>query len=259
MQVPILGSLRSAARVVSDAYSTHGIAGSVTAARYYATRLTSYLTSPGRECPLCGWTGREFRPGMLLADQYVRASAVCPQCTSWERHRSWGPALRALLDRELQGRRVDVLHFSPEECITRLLRPYAATYIGSNYLYPQPGELQLDLHALDLPDESADLVAMSYVLCCIPHDLKARDELWRVLRPGGMVIACEEIQGDRHDEWGAPRHGGQWRTYGMADAAARFSPFEVEIVALNAGTDAATRERYRVNHPQYMMVMRKTR
>ena len=253
----MLGSLRSAARVVSDAYATHGIGGSVTAARYYATRLASFVTSPGRECPLCGWTGREFRPVMLLDDRYVRSSAVCPKCTSWERHRSWGPSLRALLEHELAGRKVDILHFSPEQCITRLLRPHAATYIGSNYLYPQSGEVQLDLHALDLPDASADLAVMSYVLSCLPEDLRARDELWRVLRPGGMVLACEPVEGERHEEWGEARHGAQWRVYGLSDVAERFAPFEVTLVPLNGGLDAAARERYRVDDPEYMLVMRK--
>ncbi len=53
----------------------------------------------------------------------------------------------------------------------------------------QPGaDLQLDLTALDLPDESFDAVICSHVLEHITDDAAAMRELRRVTAPGGWCL-----------------------------------------------------------------------
>jgi len=40
-----------------------------------------------------------------------------------------------------------------------------------------------------LPSESVDRVLMSLVLCCLTDKDAAMDEAWRILRPGGLLLA----------------------------------------------------------------------
>jgi SAM-dependent methyltransferase len=245
--------------VVRRTYSSHGVPGLATLGRYYWERGRTLLAGAGRECPLCGWTGRDYRPLMLLDDRYVRASVACPGCGSWERQRAFGPALDELLRAHAAGRELDVLHVSPEGSIANIVAGHAGRYLASNYVNPEPGQLQIDLHDVALPAESLDVVVMSYVLCCVPDDRRAIANLWRVLRPGGMVAACEPFDpGGDTKERPAPRHGGEWRRYGVRDIASRFRPFDVDVRPLVDHLSHGARRRRGVREGERMLVLRKT-
>jgi SAM-dependent methyltransferase len=177
-----------------------------------------------------------------------------------ERQRAFVPALRELLAAELGARRVDILEVSPDPAVTNVLRPLAREYRASNHVNPAAGELQLDLQDLALPDASFDLIVMSYVLCCVPDDRRAAASMWRVLRPGGLVVACEAFSPspEEHDEWGARGHGGGWRQYGLRGLASRFSPFEVRVVDATNALSPAERTRRGVGEHEYIIVLRKS-
>ncbi|MBK7751686.1 MAG: methyltransferase domain-containing protein [Flavobacteriales bacterium] len=66
------------------------------------------------------------------------------------------------------------------------------TYIAGDkqapgYSYPQD-TIDLDITALDFPDDHFDLIICSHVLEHVPEDRTAMRELCRVLRPGGTAI-----------------------------------------------------------------------
>lgn len=246
------------ARNLRHAFAERGAGGVVAACRYYLARAQAAVIGPGRHCPVCGWSGRDFLPLFLLSDRYVRRGAICPGCRCWERQRAFVPALRELLRRQFGDRKIDILEFSPDEPVARALREFARSYRASNYRNPAPGELQLDLHDLALPDESIDLAAMTYVLCCVPDDVRAAQSLWRVLRPGGMVVACEAFGATGgHEERSSAGHGGTWRGYGVRDVAGRFAPFVVDVVSLTDHLSEPERTRRGVRHPEYMLVLTK--
>ena len=59
--------------------------------------------------------------------------------------------------------------------------------------------LQVDLHVGDaqrlaLPDASFDTVVFTLALCSIPDPKRAVSEAWRVLRPGGRLLALEHVR-----------------------------------------------------------------
>jgi ubiquinone/menaquinone biosynthesis C-methylase UbiE len=58
----------------------------------------------------------------------------------------------------------------------------------------EAAEIEIDLHEgdaqeLEFPDESFDTVLITLALCTIPDDRKAAEEAYRVLRPGGRLVA----------------------------------------------------------------------
>jgi SAM-dependent methyltransferase len=145
-------------------------------ARYALSRAAKIRIHP-RECNVCGYRGY-FHP----LGRTIRPEARCPRCGSVERHR----LLKLWLDQTpdaLAGKAV--LHFAAEPGIARLLKPLASRYVTADI---RPGyDLALNIEGIDLPDMSFDAVICFHVLEHV-DDRKALAELFRVLRPGGLLL-----------------------------------------------------------------------
>ena len=83
----------------------------------------------------------------------------------------------------------EVLHFAPEHAVTRLL---GHTKYRSADLAPGSADLVLNIESIDLATESVDFVIASHVLEHV-DDRAALREIWRILRPGGSLIAMVPI------------------------------------------------------------------
>jgi ubiquinone/menaquinone biosynthesis C-methylase UbiE len=57
--------------------------------------------------------------------------------------------------------------------------------------------VQGDAQQLDFPDASFDTVVCTFSLCAIPDDKKAVEEMARVLRPGGLLLLADHVEGAR--------------------------------------------------------------
>jgi ubiquinone/menaquinone biosynthesis C-methylase UbiE len=109
---------------------------------------------------------------------------LCARCGSLQRDRR----LYHLLQTEnlLQGK---VLDFSPSRSLYRKLKKTPGIeYFPSDYSNEFISEYRLDLTAIDLPDNSSDLIICYHILEHIPDDRKAMTELFRVLKPGGNIL-----------------------------------------------------------------------
>jgi SAM-dependent methyltransferase len=91
---------------------------------------------------------------------------------------------------EFEGR--DVLHFAAESAVGGLVRAAGPkSYTTSSYPHAS-ADLCLNIEAIDLPDESYDVVIASHVLEHV-DDGRALREIARILRPGGQLIAMVPI------------------------------------------------------------------
>jgi SAM-dependent methyltransferase len=79
-----------------------------------------------------------------------------------------------------------VLHFAPEPCVTRFIRPASLKYTTAD-LDGHSCDLALNIEKLDLPDEEFDVAICSHVLEHV-DDRAALRELYRVLKAGGLLI-----------------------------------------------------------------------
>jgi ubiquinone/menaquinone biosynthesis C-methylase UbiE len=50
-----------------------------------------------------------------------------------------------------------------------------------------------DAHALEFPDGSFDTVVCTFSLCGIADDRQAVAEMWRMLRPGGLLLLADHV------------------------------------------------------------------
>jgi SAM-dependent methyltransferase len=131
-----------------------------------------------RVCNVCGYRGR-FR----AAGKPRRIDARCPQCGSAERYR----LLALWLDRHGGFLRdAKVLHFAPEAGVTKMLQKRVGRYESAD-IAPGRAMRVLDIEAIAAADASYDCVVCSHVLEHV-DDAKALSEIYRVLKPGGVVL-----------------------------------------------------------------------
>lgn len=164
-----------------------------TARAYVHSLRYGYRTARGffgrfpRECTVCGHRGRflaygnDTRLGVVM-------DALCPRCLSLERHR-----LVVLCDREknlFAGR--SILHVAPEASMKRhILSRGPLEYVTCDLMDPR-ADLKIDVERIDLPDERFDVVYCSHVLEHV-NDALAIPEFWRILKPGGLLIAMMPV------------------------------------------------------------------
>lgn len=137
-----------------------------------------------RECPICGFSGAFLPFGIAT----VRADAMCPECTSLERHR----LLQLVIERlDPLPSPCRMLHFAPEQAMTRFLRPRADSHVTAD-LMRDDVDLNLNIERIDAEDGSFDAVVCFHVLEHV-DDRKALSELHRILRPGGLALLAVPI------------------------------------------------------------------
>ena len=136
-----------------------------------------------RECMLCGHHGKFLGYGY----PYV-CDILCPKCGTLERHR-----LLALACQEhdfFRGR--DVLHFAPEVSIRKLVQQHKPRSYTTADLFARGVDRKENIEALKIEDGAFDVIVCLHVLEHV-NDGKAVRELFRVLRPGGTLIAMFPI------------------------------------------------------------------
>lgn len=132
-------------------------------------------------CDVCRWTGPAFD-----GPAHVELS-TCPACGANGRDRFLHWCLRERVDLNAGLRII--------ECSPRMGEGYRAAmatwffYRTSDYdMRQHRGNVQLDLQAIDLPDDCLDVMLCAHVLEHVPDTDKALAELHRVLAPGGHLL-----------------------------------------------------------------------
>jgi SAM-dependent methyltransferase len=134
------------------------------------------------QCVICGSTARFKAYG-----HPPRYQAKCPRCFSLERHR----LLMLVAEREQLFSGKSVLHFAPEKIVQKLVKPKTTRYLSGD-IRPDHGDVELNIEAINQPDESWDVVIASHVLEHV-NDKAALSEIYRVMKRRGKFIAMTPI------------------------------------------------------------------
>jgi len=203
-------------------------------------------------CPCCGWSGLYFRS--FAVAEYIRNNAICPHCGSFERHRALALFYPKFLS-TLPRRPDRILHFAPESALRSFIEPLCESYERS--AVAGDVEHHLDLTNLDLPTSSCDVILLNHVLDCMPDDLAAIREMWRALRPTGVVVAVASYEPGSVTRELAPASNTCHRIYGSEDLAQHFAPFSVSVLNVAADLSPEDRREFGIPKAVWVLVLRK--
>lgn len=130
--------------------------------------------------------GKSFRAFLPYGYATQRENVLSPSTLSLERHR----LLWLYLQRETNffSAPLKVLHFAPEQAFyKRFKKQQNLTYTTTDLESPL-ADVKADICNLPFADNSFDVILCNHVLEHIPDDTKAMQELYRILKPGGMGV-----------------------------------------------------------------------
>ncbi|WP_038527130.1 class I SAM-dependent methyltransferase [Formosa agariphila] len=152
----------------------------------------SYLARPIIEAALKGTTytdpidGKSFKSFLPYGYGTQRNNVLSPSTLSLERHRLLWLFLKNETDFFIASKKV--LHFAPEQAFYKRFRALKNIEYTTTDLLSPLADVKADICNLPFDDESFDVILCNHVLEHIPDDTKAMQELYRILKPGGMGI-----------------------------------------------------------------------
>lgn len=145
--------------------------------------VSVFYAGNGVTCPVCERSFTKFLPYGRIKP---RGNALCPNCLSLERHRLMWLFLKDKTP--FFAGSLHVLHIAPEACfIKRFERLHGHQYITADIESPL-AKVKMDIHSIPFERNIFDVVLCNHVLEHVRDDLKAMNEIHRVLKPGGFAI-----------------------------------------------------------------------
>lgn len=150
--------------------------------------------------------GKSFRMFLPYGYGNQRNNVLSPSTLSLERHRLLWLYLqnetdffqseltsntnpnRIKLRDAAKNSALKVLHFAPEQEFYKRFKKQTNIEYTTTDLYSPLADVKADICNLPFENNSYDIIFCNHVLEHIPNDTKAMQELYRVLKPGGMGI-----------------------------------------------------------------------
>ncbi len=130
--------------------------------------------------------GKSFRKFLPYGYENQRENVLSPSTLSLERHRLLWLYLKNETDFFSAPKKM--LHVAPEQAFYKRFRNMKNLEYTTTDLYSPLADVKADICALPFENDTYDVIFCNHVLEHIPDDKKAMEELFRVLKPGGMAI-----------------------------------------------------------------------
>jgi len=130
--------------------------------------------------------GNSFRKFLPYGYENQRDNVLSPSTLSLERHRLLWLYLKTETDFFSAPKKV--LHFAPEQAFYKRFRKQKNLDYTTTDLNSPLADVKADICNLPFKDEEFDVIFCNHVLEHIPDDTKAMQELYRILKKGGMGI-----------------------------------------------------------------------
>lgn len=139
----------------------------------------------------CNCCNKNFSKFLPYGDSKIkRSNAICPWCQSLERTRMLWDFLN---NSEHLKKGNKVLHFAPAKVIENILKTNKNINYLSADINPVLAMDVVDITNIKYNDNSFDLIICGHVLSVVKEDIKAFEELYRILKKGGTLIVMEHI------------------------------------------------------------------
>ena len=205
---------------------------------YFTVRKIAFRKLMGGDmyCPCCGnhiknFINFKYKSNHYNPQLYIRhyKNTICPICCSLPRQRMVAVYINEMAD-SLKNK--EILFFAPsyagEICMKRLDLIYK-----SADLY-QFADIKIDIQDICLPDASIDVILCNHVLEHVPKYKSAIQEMYRVLRVGGILELSVPQFKDGKYTLAEGRDGKEnWEKYGQADHLRVFGSDIREILEEN--------------------------
>lgn len=132
--------------------------------------------------------GKSFRMFLPYGYGNQRNNVLSPSTLSLERHRLLWLYLQNETDFFTSTTKKKVLHFAPEQAFYKMFRNQKNLEYTTTDLLSPLADVKADICNLPFEYNQYDVILCNHVLEHIPDDTKAMQELYRVLKPGGMAI-----------------------------------------------------------------------
>jgi predicted SAM-dependent methyltransferase len=132
--------------------------------------------------------GNSFRMFLPYGYGTQRNNVLSPSTLSLERHRLLWLYLQNETNFFTSKEKIKVLHFAPEQEFYKRFKKQANLEYTTTDLLSPLADIKADICNLPFQDNSYDMILCNHVLEHIPNDTKAMQELYRVMKPGGMGI-----------------------------------------------------------------------
>lgn len=130
--------------------------------------------------------GKSFSKFLPYGYEVQRENVLSPSTLSLERHRLLWLYLKNETD--FFSKPHKMLHFAPEQAFYKRFRNLKNLNYTTTDLNSPLADVKADICDLPFEDQTYDIIFCNHVLEHIPDDTKAMQELFRVLKPGGMAI-----------------------------------------------------------------------
>ncbi len=142
--------------------------------------------------PIDGQSYRKFLP---YGYEKVRENVLAPGTLSLERHRLCWLYLKN--ETSFFSSKLKVLHFAPEQAFYKRFRKMKNLEYITTDLNSPIADVKADICSLPFADNEFDFIICNHVLEHIPDDIKAMEELYRILAPNGTAILQIPLENDR--------------------------------------------------------------
>ena len=132
--------------------------------------------------------GKSFRMFLPYGYGNQRNNVLSPSTLSLERHRLLWLYLQNETNFFSSTTKKSVLHFAPEQAFYKLFRNQKNINYTTTDLLSPLADVKADICNLPFEDNQYDVILCNHVLEHIQDDTKAMQELYRVLKLGGMAI-----------------------------------------------------------------------
>ncbi|KAA1243214.1 class I SAM-dependent methyltransferase [Aquimarina sp. RZ0] len=130
--------------------------------------------------------GKSFSKFLPYGYGTQRNNVLSPSTLSLERHRLLWLYLQSETD--FFTNKAKVLHFAPEQAFYKRFRKLKHLDYTTTDLNSPLADVKADICKLPFTTNEYDIIFCNHVLEHIPDDTKAMQEIYRVLKPGGMAI-----------------------------------------------------------------------